>query len=79
MKVTLENTDKLVTLIHDGQEMEARIWEGVTEKGVACHAYITRIACDFDADAREFELALLEQPRAATEGLGVIPSRLVLG
>ena len=44
MKITVENTSKIVTL----NGVPARIWEGFTESGIECHCYITRIAIDKD-------------------------------
>jgi hypothetical protein len=40
MKITLESTAKIVEF----NGLPARIWEGKTEGGIACHAFITRIA-----------------------------------
>lgn len=77
MKVTLENTDKLVELVVNGAVVPARIWEGVTANGIQCHAYITRIAVHDDDDAAEFERDLKEQ-RKPTAQLAAIPLRLVL-
>jgi hypothetical protein len=77
MKVTLESTDKTVDLTLNGQTLPARIWEGQTDTGVQCHAYITRIACDHTANAREFERDLQEQ-RRASPAIAAIPMRLVL-
>ena len=62
MKVTLESTDTITTITIGGREVPARIWQGETEQGVACHAYITRIACHKDLDNGEFERALREEP-----------------
>jgi len=77
MKVTLENTDKIVTIVVDGKEVPARIWEGVTEKGVHCHAYITRIAVHKDEDNAEFERDLLET-RAPSPEIAAFPLHLVV-
>jgi len=44
MKVTLESTSKITTLVVNGEDVPARIWEGKTESGIPCHAFITRIA-----------------------------------
>lgn len=77
MKVTLESTTKTVTLVIDGHDVPARIWEGTTANGIPCHAYITRIAVAADLDATEFERDLLEK-RRATSGVESIPSRLIL-
>jgi hypothetical protein len=78
MTVTLESTDKIVTLVlANGTEVPARIWEGHTANGIACHAYVTRIAVHAHDDAGEFERDLLEQrkPSAAVEA---IPMRLII-
>jgi hypothetical protein len=77
MKVTLESTTKIVSLTLNGQTVPARVWEGETEHGVACHAYITRIAVAPDLDATEFEKDL-QQHRAPSVAVEAIPIRLVL-
>jgi hypothetical protein len=40
LKLILENTSKIVEL----NGVPARVWEGKTESGIACHAFITRVA-----------------------------------
>ena len=77
MKVTLHSTTKIIELHVDGQVVPARVWEGHTEKGVPCHAYITRIACHKDEDNAEFERDLREcaDPSPAIDP---IPLRLIL-
>jgi hypothetical protein len=75
MKVTLHNTDKIVT-INGG--LQARVWEGVTGGGVPCFAIIPRIACPIAANAAEFERELLEQPPARAELSAPISTRLVI-
>jgi len=61
MKVTLESTTKIVELrSRNGAVLQARIWEGVTEKGVPVHAFITRVACHKDLDNGELERDLRE-------------------
>lgn len=77
MKVTLENTSKIVELVVNGQRVPARIWEGETESGIKCHAYITRIAVSNNDDASEFERALKEC-RVPSADVEAIPLRLVL-
>lgn len=62
MKLVLESTDTLTTITINGREVPARIWQGTTEKGVPCHAYITRISCHKDLDNGEFERELREEP-----------------
>jgi len=77
MKVTLESTTKIVELTLNGQTLPARIWEGTTEHGIPCHAYITRIAVHQDLDASQFERELQEH-RKATPAIEAIPLRLIL-
>lgn len=75
MKIELESTHKIVTLVIDGVEVPARIWEGTTAAGVACHAYITRIAVHKDADASQFEAELQEAHMRPAPALEAIPLR----
>jgi hypothetical protein len=77
MKVTLENTDKVVLLTIGDVTVPARIWEGRTANGIACHAYITRIAVHDEEDAAEFDRDLKEQ-RRPTAAVAAIPLRLIL-
>jgi len=78
MKVTLESTDKVVTLDLDGQKVPARVWQGETAGGVRCHAFVTRIAVHEDDDAAEFDRDLQEHaaPRPEVEAL---PLNLFIG
>lgn len=79
MRVTLENTDKIVDLVlADGTSVPARIWEGVTANGIKCHAYITRIAVHDHDDAAEFERDLREQRKPSIELNRAIPTRLII-
>jgi hypothetical protein len=77
MKVTLESTDKIVTLVIGGQEVPARIWEGFTAHGIACHAFITRIAVRDTENAAEFERDLQEQRKPSAD-VAAIPLRMIL-
>jgi len=77
VKVTLENTDKVVLLTLGEVTVPARIWEGTTANGIACHAYITRIAVGDTDNAAEFERDLKET-RKASAAVGAIPLRLIL-
>jgi len=78
MKVTLESTSKITTLVVNGEDVPARIWEGKTESGIPCHAFITRIAVKADADASEFERDLREQRAPSAEIDRAIPMRMIL-
>lgn len=60
MKVTLESTATITTVTVNGVEVPARIWQGTTEKGVPCHAYVTRILVHKDHDVGEFARDLQE-------------------
>jgi hypothetical protein len=74
MTVTLSNTDKVVQIAG----VPARVWEGTTDTGIPCHAFITRIAVAKDQDASQFERELQEtRPVSALVDL-VYPARLVL-
>lgn len=77
MKVQLESTTKIVDLVIDGKTVPARIWEGHTEAGVACHAYITRIAVSKDDDCADFDRDLREQ-KAPSAAVQAIPLRMIL-
>jgi len=77
MKITIENTTKIVDL----NGVPARIWEGTTESGIPVHCFITRIAVPKDAD--ESTLACfareLEEQRAPSAMIDAsYPARLVL-
>lgn len=78
MRVHLESTDKIVELkLPSGASVPARLWQGATESGIECHAYITRIAVSKDLDASQFERELQEQAVPRVD-LQVIPTRLVI-
>jgi hypothetical protein len=78
MKVTLESTDKIVELTTPSGTVPARVWEGVTERGIRCHAFITRIAVHKDLDAAQFEAELQEHRPLSRELQGVYDTRMVL-
>lgn len=84
MKVTLENTTKIVALALNGTYVPARVWQGETEDGIPVQAFITRIApeipqTDPDIAARTaaFERELLRQadPRPS---VAAIPLTLII-
>jgi hypothetical protein len=79
MTVTLTSTDKIVELTTPSGTVPARLWEGVTERGIRCHAFVTRIAVHQDDDAAQFEQELQAQHAPVSAGLqGVYDARLVL-
>lgn len=44
MKITIESTAKIVTLINGNNEVRARVWQGETDSGIPVQCFITRIA-----------------------------------
>ena len=84
MKITIESTTKLVTLIIDGHEVPARVWQGETIDGVPVQCFITRITpeilksdphIDERTAAFERELKRCADPRGTVAS---IPLRLIL-
>jgi hypothetical protein len=84
MKVTIESTSRCVTLIIDGREVPARVWQGHTESGTPVQCFITRIAPEIptydpriDELTAEFQRDLKRQAAPRPEVAG-IPLRLIL-
>lgn len=81
MKITIESTSIVVDLETDTGVVPARLWEGTTEHGTPCHAFVTRICPTIDDPppeiTREFERDLSECKQPTT-ALRAIPLRLIL-
>jgi hypothetical protein len=83
MKITLESTEKMVTLIlaEEGfPRVPARLWQGETESGIPIHCYITRVAVAegrAPADYSQFENELQEHSKMRPD-IAAIPLRLIL-
>jgi hypothetical protein len=78
MKVTIENTSKIVEIHIPGSgTVPARIWEGRTESGIPVHCYITRVVVARDQDQTQFETEL-QHCRAPSAEASAIPMRLIL-
>ena len=84
MKITVENTSKIVELTLNGATFPARIWEGTTETGTPVHCFITRIVPEVhETDPRieeltaEFERELKRTASARAE-TAAIPMRLII-
>ena len=78
MKVHLESTDQIVELETAHGRVSARIWEGTTDNGIACHAFITRMAVHQDLDASQFAHEL-EECRPLSPALhGIYATRMGL-
>jgi hypothetical protein len=73
MKITLENTSKIVHV----NNVPARVWEGKTESGIPCHAFITRIGVSRDEDSSQFE-AELKETKAPSADVAAYPLRMIL-
>jgi hypothetical protein len=73
MRVTLESTSKFILL----NGIPARVWEGKSDNGISCYAFITRIAVARKDDSGEFERDLQEHRVPCAEVAG-FPFRLVL-
>ena len=74
MKVTLESTGQ----IHFLNGQRARLWQGTTESGVECHAFIIRIAVDKGADTSQFERELEATVPPRAELVTAYPMRMIL-
>ncbi len=84
MKITIESTSKIVTLVVGGKDVPARVWQGETDGGIPVQCFITRIAPEIpksdpniDDLTAEFERDLKRQadPRSTVEA---IPLRMIL-
>ncbi len=62
MKAQIENTSSIVDLHIAGTPVRARIWRGVTEKGIEFEMAVVRVAVPAKGDCSEFEKELLETP-----------------
>lgn len=80
MKITIENTSKVVTFTLHGVDVPARIWQGETETGIPVQVYITRIAPEIprDDDRNEQFVRELEETAAPRPTVEAIPLRMIL-
>lgn len=84
MKIKIESTAKLVTLVINGTDVPARVWQGETENGIPVQCFITRISPEIpksdpriDELTAEFDRDLKRQvdPRPSVQA---IPLRMIL-
>lgn len=84
MKITIESTTKIITLVVDGNEVPARVWQGVTDTGIPVQCFITRVAPEISkSDPKideltvdfERELKRCADPRPT---VAAIPMRMIL-
>jgi hypothetical protein len=73
MKAQLESTSKIVTV----NGVEARVWEGHTESGIAFHALIVRVGVEKTSDCSQFE-AELKETRSPSPEVAAYPARMIL-
>lgn len=77
MKITIESTSQIVTIVQGVAEITARVWEGQTESGIKVACLIPRIVARRADDLTQFEAELKEQP-VATAALFAFPLRMIL-
>ncbi len=78
MKITIESTTKIVDIItRNGETVQARVWEGATERGVKIQCLIPRIAALKDQDLSQFEAELSEQSVPSAE-VQAFPLRMLI-
>ena len=83
MKLTLESTSKVVSISQRTSSamessIQARVWEGTTERGVRVIALIPRLAVKNGQDVSQFEEELQEQKPPSVEAQEAFPLRMVL-
>ncbi len=70
MKITITPTAKLTEF----EGSPVRLWEGITESGVACFVFVRSVAVRDSADHSQFERELSEIPAPGS----AIPLRMIL-
>ncbi|MBC6444597.1 MAG: hypothetical protein GDA50_04085 [Alphaproteobacteria bacterium GM202ARS2] len=65
MKATITSTTEIVDI--DGSQHMARVWEGVSEKGIHFTAYVSLVQVKRSDDCDEFDRELQEHKRPSTE------------
>jgi hypothetical protein len=74
MKITVESTTQIVEI----NGVPCRLWEGHTERGIAIHCFITRVAVEDTLDTSQFEQELAEQRPPAAKLSHAYPARMLL-
>lgn len=84
MKITIENTPKVVELVVNGAKVPARLWQGETADGIPVQCYVTLIAPevpegdpDIEQKTAQFsrDLERVATPRAS---ILAVPMSLIL-
>lgn len=88
MKITLESTTTVIQLQPNGggKSIAARLWQGKTDKGIPCHAFIPAISPTLKRDQQtaaaldqfERELIDIDKHVRPDEPLQAIPLRFFI-
>jgi hypothetical protein len=78
MKITIESTSEITSLVTLSGEIPARVWEGKTDSGIPVYCLVTRIAVKADADCSQFERELKEQAAPSSDAIRTFPLHLIL-
>lgn len=79
MKATIVSTDRVVNLLKiEGSDVEARVWEGVTDTDVKFTAYIALVQVHKGADNSQFERDLREHKAPDMDTIRAIDARFIL-
>lgn len=80
MNASITSTDQIVEIdaVGGSGRTMARVWEGVTERGVQFVAYIPLVQVRRTADNAQFEAELSEHKRPDTDTVRAIAARFIL-
>ena len=73
MKITIENTEKIVKL----NGVPARVWDGKTDSGIRVHCFVTRISPQTHNNIEQFEREL-QETKAPSAAITAYPMNLIL-
>lgn len=78
MRLTIENTEEITSIVTPQGEVPARVWVGHTAAGIPVQCLITRIAVHRQQDHSAFEAELAETPPVQPVTPRAFDRRLVL-
>jgi len=73
MEMTLQSTSKIVEI----DSVPARVWEGVSARGIPVRAYINRVVAKRSDDSQAFQLELQEHT-APSAVVAALPTHITL-
>lgn len=76
MQIEIHSTDVKVTILHNGAEVPARVWEGYTATGIKVSCLVARIAAKDTENLSQFERELQEVH--APSVMQAFPLRMIL-